>query len=131
MVVILNKGFLVASSLLFISRLLTLHFYDILLCQAGDAKFLEEALKFAYGKNCAALKDGRIQGVQALSGTGGLRVMGEMLAKHGHKEIYVPNPTWGNHKAIFTVCIYSLSQALLLPFCRSLLIFPLPHNFNQ
>lgn len=23
-------------------------------------------------------------------------------AKHGHKQIYVPNPTWGNHKAIFT-----------------------------
>ena len=74
--------------------------------QAGDAKFLEEALKFGYGKDCAALKDGRIQGVQALSGTGGLRVMGELLAKHGHKEIYVPNPTWGNHKAIFTVCLF-------------------------
>ena len=79
-------------------------FFQILcFIQAGDPKFLEEALKFAYGKDSAALKDGRIQGVQALSGTGGLRVMGELLAKHGHKEIYVPNPTWGNHKAIFTV----------------------------
>lgn len=28
--------------------------------------------------------------------------MGELLQKHGHKHIYVPNPTWGNHKAIFT-----------------------------
>ena len=25
-----------------------------------------------------------------------------LAAKHGHKQIYVPNPTWGNHKAIFT-----------------------------
>jgi aspartate aminotransferase len=47
------------------------------------------------------LNDNRIQGVQTLSGTGGLRVMGELLRKHGHKKIYVPNPTWGNHKAIF------------------------------
>jgi len=39
--------------------------------------------------------------VQALSGTGGLRVMGEALRKHGHKHIYVPNPTWGNHIPIF------------------------------
>lgn len=69
---------------------------------AGDAKFVEETLKFGYGEDCAAFKENRIHGVQALSGTGGLRVMGELLAKHGHKQIYVPNPTWGNHKAIFT-----------------------------
>lgn len=42
-----------------------------------------------------------MQGVQALSGTGGLRVMGELLRKHGHQHIYVPNPTWGNHIPIF------------------------------
>lgn len=40
-------------------------------------------------------------GVQALSGTGGLRVFGELIRKHGHKAIYVPNPTWGNHIPIF------------------------------
>lgn len=28
--------------------------------------------------------------------------MGELLAKHGHKTIHVPNPTWGNHIPIFT-----------------------------
>lgn len=40
-------------------------------------------------------------GVQTLSGTGGLRVMGELLRTFGHKHIYVPNPTWGNHIPIF------------------------------
>ena len=24
------------------------------------------------------------------------------MRKHGHKHIYVPNPTWGNHIPIFT-----------------------------
>jgi aspartate aminotransferase len=47
------------------------------------------------------LQENRIQGVQALSGTGGLRVMGEALYRHGHSVIYVPNPTWGNHIPIF------------------------------
>lgn len=69
---------------------------------AGDPLFVKEALKFGYGADCTALKENRIQGAQALSGTGGLRVMGELLAKNGHKQIYVPNPTWGNHKNIFT-----------------------------
>jgi len=64
---------------------------------AGDPKFVDLALKFGYGENSTAVKEGRVQGVQALSGTGGLRVMGELLRKHGHKCIYVPNPTWGNH----------------------------------
>jgi aspartate aminotransferase len=69
---------------------------------AGDPKFVKLSLAFAYGEDCPLLNNGQIQGVQALSGTGGLRVMGELLHRHGHKVIYVPNPTWGNHKAIFT-----------------------------
>lgn len=59
------------------------------------------SLKFGYGADCVALQENRIQGVQALSGTGGLRVMGELLRKHGYKHIYLPNPTWGNHIPIF------------------------------
>jgi aspartate aminotransferase len=69
---------------------------------AGDPQFVDCALKFGYGEDSAPLQDKRIQGVQALSGTGGLRVMGELLRRHGHTHIYVPNPTWGNHIPIFT-----------------------------
>ena len=69
--------------------------------QAGDPAFVNCALKFGYGADSAALQEKRIQGVQALSGTGGLRVMGEALRRHGHKHIYVPNPSWGNHIPIF------------------------------
>jgi aspartate aminotransferase, mitochondrial len=69
--------------------------------QAGDPKFTQLALEFAYGKDCAALQEGRVQGVQSLSGTGGLSVFGKLIQRHGAKEIYVPDPTWGNHHAIF------------------------------
>lgn len=70
--------------------------------KAGDLKFVDLSLQFAYGKDSSALKEGRVKGVQALSGTGGLRVFGELIRKHGHGRIFIPNPSWGNHKAIFT-----------------------------
>jgi len=74
---------------------------------AGDAEFIHCALKFAYGD--VLLQQGmglqnRIAAVQTLSGTGGLRVFGEFLLQQQQTtqpELYVPTPTWGNHKAIF------------------------------
>ena len=69
---------------------------------AGCPEFIKHALAFAYGENCVPLQEKRIAGVQTLSGTGGLRIFGEVLRQFGHKEIYVPNPTWGNHIPIFT-----------------------------
>jgi len=67
-------------------------------------------LKFAYGDDCEPLNDKRIQGVQALSGTGGLSVFGKLIQRHGHNSIYVPNPTWGNHNAIFKLVGLDVKQ---------------------
>jgi aspartate aminotransferase len=55
-----------------------------------------------YGEDSTPLQENRVHGVQSLSGTGGLRVYGELMKKHGYSQIYVPNPTWGNHIPIFT-----------------------------
>ena len=68
---------------------------------AGDATFVKLAMEFVYGKDSKVLEDNCVAAVQTLSGTGGLRVFGELLRKGGHKEIYVPNPTWGIHIPIF------------------------------
>jgi len=68
----------------------------------GDTEFVNLALKFAYGEDSAPLLENRVAGVQTLSGTGGLRVFGELLKSKGnHSNIYVPSPTWGNHIPIF------------------------------
>jgi aspartate aminotransferase len=64
------------------------------------------------------LLENRIGGVQTLSGTGGLRVFGEMLRKHGHKHIYVPNPTWGNHIPIMQNSGLEVQEVLLLRRCN-------------
>jgi aspartate aminotransferase len=61
---------------------------------AGDPAFVKLAMEFAYGSDSTPLAENRVAGVQTLSGTGGLRVFGEMLHRFGHKQIYVPNPTW-------------------------------------
>ncbi|GMI45081.1 hypothetical protein TrCOL_g6549 [Triparma columacea] len=72
---------------------------------AGEQEFVDLAMEFAYGDDCVKIKEGKVKGVQTLSGTGGLRVMGEFLAKFGkHKHIYVPDPTWGNHIPIMQNC---------------------------
>jgi len=68
---------------------------------AGEPKFVDLALKFVYGNESIPMLENRVQGIQALSGTGGLRVFGELMRKHGHNHIYIPNPTWGNHIPIF------------------------------
>jgi len=65
---------------------------------AGIPSFVKLSLKFAYGQDAQVLNDNRVAGVQALSGTGSLRVIGEFYSKFfGSSSIYLPNPTWGNH----------------------------------
>lgn len=57
-----------------------------------------------FGEDSAALKDGRVASLQALSGTGALRVVAEFVKtymKPEMHEIWVSDPTWGNHNAIF------------------------------
>ena len=51
----------------------------------------------------AALKENRVAITQSISGTGALRIGGaflERLYPHG-KAIYIPTPSWANHKAVF------------------------------
>jgi len=64
----------------------------------GLADYTRLALQFAYG-DCDALKEGKIAGVQTLSGTGACRIAGEFYSRFLPKDtaIYVSDPTWGNH----------------------------------
>eukprot|EP01147_Barroeca_monosierra_P001120 gene1120-7930_t len=61
------------------------------------------AAELVLGDKHTFIKDQKVQGVQALSGTGALRLVGEFLAHHGSPSstVYLSNPTWGNHYAIF------------------------------
>ena len=66
---------------------------------AGLAPFVKHSLEFAYGEDADVLKSGRVAAVQTLSGTGACRLVGEFIAKFmgKGKDMYLPDPTWGNH----------------------------------
>mmetsp|Transcript_24520 Transcript_24520/g.35904 ORF Transcript_24520/g.35904 Transcript_24520/m.35904 type:complete len:442 (+) Transcript_24520:78-1403(+) len=67
---------------------------------AGDAEYVKKALVFAYGRDMDLSK---VAGIQSLSGTGACRIGGEFFGRFLPKgtKIYIPDPTWGNHIAIF------------------------------
>jgi len=68
----------------------------------ADLKKMTQGLVF--GKDSPAVAENRVASVQALSGTGALRVIAEFVKTHMPQEmhqVYVSDPTWGNHNAIF------------------------------
>jgi len=71
----------------------------------GPADLKKTTQELLFGAGCEAVTSGRIASVQALSGTGALRVAAEFvmthMAAHTKKEIWVSDPTWGNHNTIF------------------------------
>ncbi|KAK2647494.1 hypothetical protein Ddye_014983 [Dipteronia dyeriana] len=69
---------------------------------AVSSKFVEESVKLVYGNDSDVVKEGRVAGVQALSGTGACRLFAE-FQRHFHPDsrIYLPDPTWSNHHNIW------------------------------
>lgn len=51
--------------------------------------------------------------VQTVGGTGALSIAGKFLARTGTKTLYLPDPSWPNHKTIFT---YSGLQTSTYPY---------------
>ncbi len=69
----------------------------------GLPEFCTAAAKLAFGSDSAAIKENRVATIQALSGTGSLRVGGEFLSRFYPKSkvVLIPNPSWANHRNIF------------------------------
>ncbi|KAK0634294.1 pyridoxal phosphate-dependent transferase [Bombardia bombarda] len=70
----------------------------------GVPEFTKAAAVLAYGADSSALD--RLAITQSISGTGALRIGGAFLARHypGAKTIYIPQPSWANHAAVFKDC---------------------------
>ncbi|KAI1104826.1 aspartate aminotransferase [Jackrogersella minutella] len=68
----------------------------------GLPEFTKSAAELAYGKGSSALE--RLVITQSISGTGALRIGGAFLSRWypGDKTIYIPTPSWANHKAVFS-----------------------------
>lgn len=74
----------------------------------GNTSFVDKAVRLAFGDNEF---NGCVAAMQTLSGTGACRMAGVMMSRfvdHGvvgrrpDPLVLLPNPSWANHKAIFT-----------------------------
>lgn len=69
---------------------------------SGPADFCKLSIELALGENSEELKAGANATVQGISGTGSLRIGCAFLSSFfpGPKELWLPNPSWGNHTPI-------------------------------
>jgi len=83
---------------------------------AGVAEFNKVSQVLQLGENSPVIKDKRAVTIQALSGTGALRVGAQFLNRfldlpsETRNTVYLPNPTWGNHNPIFQDSGFQLKQ---------------------
>ncbi|XP_076461017.1 aspartate aminotransferase, cytoplasmic-like [Babylonia areolata] len=69
---------------------------------AGYKAFRDAAINLILPRECAAVSENRVGGIQVQGGTGGIRLAAEFLKRNcGSDVVYVSKPTWGNHKTIF------------------------------
>ncbi|KAK3730420.1 hypothetical protein RRG08_034742 [Elysia crispata] len=75
---------------------------------AGLPDFRTAALRVLFGSDHKVITENRVEGFQALGGTGALRLAAEFLKKVLKFDIvYVSSPTWGNHKGVFKTAGFS------------------------
>ncbi|UZP43483.1 hypothetical protein NXS19_011295 [Fusarium pseudograminearum] len=77
----------------------------------GYKPFVDETTKLLFS-GTRALAEQRIASCQSLSGTGALLLIGLALRRLNDisKTIYITNPTWVNHKAIFTTIGFEVGE---------------------
>ena len=69
----------------------------------GIAAYDKAVQGLVFGADCEALKANRIATVQALGGTGGLKLGADFLKKlRPHSTVMISDPSWENHRALFT-----------------------------
>lgn len=68
----------------------------------GFPDFCRELGGLIFGKTLWEQNHSRIYAAQTVGGTSALRLGAEFLVQEVGKKIYIPQPTWGNHRNIFT-----------------------------
>ena len=69
----------------------------------GIAAYDKAVQGLAFGADSAAVQAGRVATVQALGGTGGLKVGADFLKRvNPASKVLISDPSWENHRALFT-----------------------------
>jgi aromatic-amino-acid transaminase len=77
----------------------------------GIAAYDKAVQGLVFGADSAALKAGRIATVQALGGTGGLKVGADLLKRmNPGATVLISDPSWENHRALFEGAGFRVEQ---------------------
>ncbi|MFN2643634.1 MAG: aminotransferase class I/II-fold pyridoxal phosphate-dependent enzyme, partial [Burkholderiales bacterium] len=64
-----------------------------------------------FGKDAAALKEKRVVTVQALGGTGGLKIGADFLKRVSpNSELWISDPSWENHRQLFEAAGFTVKS---------------------
>ncbi len=78
---------------------------------SGDPAYAREVQKLLFGASNEVVTSGRAVTVHAPGGTGALRVGGDLLKKfYPDAKVWISQPTWANHKGVFTTAGFGLSE---------------------
>ena len=67
----------------------------------GPPAFIDLLGKLVFGEQMWAAHQTRIYGAQSVGGTGALRLGADFLVKEVGANMWVPQPTWANHRGVF------------------------------
>lgn len=67
----------------------------------GNGSYIKESLKLLFGDSDRIHK-GEVFAAQTIGGTGALRLGGEFLTQELTKTIFLSDPTWPNHRVLFS-----------------------------
>jgi aromatic-amino-acid transaminase len=77
----------------------------------GIAAYDKAVQELVFGSNSAARQQGRIVTVQALGGTGGLKVGADFLRRLAPQaDVWISDPSWENHRALFENAGFTVHQ---------------------
>jgi aromatic-amino-acid transaminase len=69
----------------------------------GIAAYDKAVQGLVFGADSAVLRDGRVATVQAIGGTGGLKLGADLLHRvEPSATVLISDPSWENHRALFT-----------------------------
>jgi len=75
----------------------------------GIAAYDAAVKALVFGAESSALSDQRVATVQALGGTGGLKIGADFLKKiNPNAKVLISDPSWENHRALFTQAGFSV-----------------------
>jgi len=70
----------------------------------GHKTFIEKVAEMVFGQAFWKKELSRIAGFQTIGGTGALKIGGTFCKEEVDRPIFIPVPTWPNHRGVFTGC---------------------------